>query len=67
MNDFMLAPGTGFAIAAGSKHQDEAKDFLNFYMLNYPQKQFELKNAVGIGQHIDGDLKQQDIQIWLLT
>ncbi|MBY3621864.1 extracellular solute-binding protein [Acinetobacter sp. CUI P1] len=56
-NEFMLAPGSAFAISANSEHLQETKDFLNFFTLNYPKKQFELKNAVGIGQKVDGDLK----------
>lgn len=56
-NQFMLAPGSAFAISANSEHLQETKDFLNFYASNYPKKQFELKNAVGIGQKVDGDLK----------
>ncbi|RKP47997.1 extracellular solute-binding protein [Cohnella endophytica] len=57
LNDFMLAPGTGFALSANSKHLDVAKDFLNFYTLNLPKVQFDLKNAVGQPQKVDGDLK----------
>jgi raffinose/stachyose/melibiose transport system substrate-binding protein len=56
-NEFMLAPGTGFALSANSKHLDVAKDFLNFYTLNLPKAQFDLKNAVGQPQKIVGDLK----------
>ncbi|MEF2967060.1 extracellular solute-binding protein [Paenibacillus sp. M1] len=56
-NEFMLAPGSAFAISANSEHLQETKDFLNFFALNFPKKQFELKNAVGLGQKVDGDLK----------
>jgi len=56
-NEFMLAPGSAFAISAGSAHLQETKDFLNYFCLNMPKKQFELKNAVGLGQKVDGDLK----------
>ncbi|MCL6460066.1 MAG: extracellular solute-binding protein, partial [Gorillibacterium sp.] len=56
-NEFMLAPGSGFAVSANSPHLQETKDFLNFFTLNLPKKQFELKNAVGLGQKVDGDLK----------
>ncbi|MDQ0195046.1 extracellular solute-binding protein [Paenibacillus wynnii] len=56
-NEFMLAPGSGFAISANSEHLDATKEFLNFFTLNLPKKQFELKNAVGLGQKVDGDLK----------
>ncbi|OMF93518.1 extracellular solute-binding protein [Paenibacillus sp. FSL R7-0337] len=56
-NEFMLAPGSAFAVSANSEHLKETKDFLNFFASEYPKKQFELKNAVGIGQKVDGDLK----------
>ncbi|MBB6676340.1 extracellular solute-binding protein [Cohnella lubricantis] len=57
INQFMLAPGTGYAIAANSKHIQEAKDFLNYYCLNFPKAQFDNKNAVGLPQKVDGDMK----------
>lgn len=66
LNQYMLAPGTGFAISANSQHLQETKDFLNYFTLNFPKKQFELKNAVGLGQKVDGDLKAagySDLQI----
>jgi raffinose/stachyose/melibiose transport system substrate-binding protein len=56
-NEFMLAPGSAFAVSANSEHLQETKDFLNFFASEYPMKQFELKNAVGLGQKVDGDLK----------
>ncbi|WP_308637524.1 extracellular solute-binding protein [Paenibacillus silvisoli] len=56
-DQFMLAPGSAFAISANSEHLQETKDFLNYFMLNMPKKQFELKNAVGSGQIIEGDFK----------
>jgi raffinose/stachyose/melibiose transport system substrate-binding protein len=56
-NEFMLAPGTAFALSANSKHLDVAKDFLNFYTLNLPKTQFDLKNTVGQPQKYDGDMK----------
>ncbi|SDX32348.1 extracellular solute-binding protein [Paenibacillus sp. CF384] len=56
-DQFMLAPGSAFAISANSKHLQATKDFLNYFMLNMPKKQFELKNAVGSGQIIEGDFK----------
>lgn len=57
INQFMLAPGTGYAIAANSEHKQEAKDFLNYYCLNFPKAQFDNKNAVGLPQKVDGDMK----------
>ncbi|MGU3472148.1 extracellular solute-binding protein [Paenibacillus sp. D51F] len=57
INQYMLAPGSAFAIAANSKHLQETKDFLNFFMTNYPKKKFELKDAVGLGQNVEGDFK----------
>lgn len=56
-NQFMLAPGTAFAISANSKHIDVAKDFLHYFASHLPQTQFDLKNAVGQPQLIKGDLK----------
>lgn len=57
-NQFMLAPGTAFAISANSKHIDVAKDFLHFFASNQPKTQFDLKNAVGQPQKVVGDLKE---------
>jgi len=56
-NEFMLAPGSAFAISANSKHLKETKDFLNFFMLNFPKEAFKVKGAVGIAQKVDGDFK----------
>ncbi|WP_219835106.1 extracellular solute-binding protein [Paenibacillus sp. R14(2021)] len=56
-DQFMLAPGSAFAVSANSKHLKETKDFLNYFMTEMPKKQFELKNAVGSGQIITGDFK----------
>lgn len=58
-NEFMLAPGSGFAISANSKHLQETKDFLNYFMLNFPKVMFEAKGAIGIAQKVDGDFKAQ--------
>lgn len=54
-NEFMLAPGSAFAISADSKHLQETKDFLNYFMLNFPKEAFAAKGAVGVGQIVDGD------------
>ncbi|MWV42250.1 extracellular solute-binding protein [Paenibacillus sp. HJL G12] len=56
-DEFMLAPGSAFAISADSKHLDETKAFLNWFMINFPKEAFEAKGAVGIGQKVDGDFK----------
>ena len=40
-NEFMLAPGSAFAISANSEHLQETKDFLNFFTLNFPKEQFD--------------------------
>jgi len=58
LNEFMLAPGAGYAIAANTQHMEEAKDFLLFYTKNFPKKMFEIKGAVGLAQHVEGDLKE---------
>jgi raffinose/stachyose/melibiose transport system substrate-binding protein len=56
-NQFMLAPGSAFAISADSKHLPETKDFLNYFMLNFPKEAFAVKGAVGLAQKVDGDFK----------
>lgn len=56
-NEFMLAPGSAFAISADSKHLEETKDFLNYFMLNFAIEAFKVKGAVGIAQKVDGDFK----------
>ncbi|ULL13474.1 extracellular solute-binding protein [Paenibacillus sp. H1-7] len=56
-DEFMLAPGSAFAISANSKHLKETKDFLNYFMLNFPKVAFELKGAVGLAQKVEGDFK----------
>ncbi|MFD1957473.1 extracellular solute-binding protein [Paenibacillus thailandensis] len=57
VNEFMLAPGSAFAISADSKHLEETKDFLNYFMLNFPKEAFAVKGAVGIAQKVEGDFK----------
>ncbi|MFD0713277.1 extracellular solute-binding protein [Paenibacillus sp. GCM10027626] len=56
-NEFMLAPGSAFAISASSKHLEETKDFLNYFMLNFPKEAFEVKGAIGLAQKVEGDFK----------
>ncbi|WP_438447660.1 extracellular solute-binding protein [Gorillibacterium sp. sgz5001074] len=56
-NEFMLAPGSAFAISANSKHLKETKEFLNYFMLNFPKEAFKVKGAVGIAQKVEGDFK----------
>lgn len=56
-NEFMLAPGSAFAISANSEHLQETKDFLNWFMLKFPKEAFDAKGAVGIGQIVEGDFK----------
>ncbi|MCS7459558.1 extracellular solute-binding protein [Paenibacillus doosanensis] len=56
-DQYMLAPGSGFAVSANSKHLKETKDFLNYFMTNFPKVSFEMKNAVGVAQKVDGDFK----------
>jgi len=54
-DEFMLAPGSAFAVSANSEHLAETKDFLKYFATNYPKVSFELKNAVGLGQKVEGD------------
>jgi raffinose/stachyose/melibiose transport system substrate-binding protein len=56
-DQFMLAPGSAFAVSKNSKHKQETLDFLNYFMLNYPKELFTTKGAVGLGQNVDGDFK----------
>lgn len=56
-NQFMLAPGSAFAVSKNSKHLPETLDFLNYFMLNYPKEAFAVKGAVGVAQTVDGDFK----------
>jgi len=56
-DEFMLAPGSGFAVSKNSKHLNETLDFLNYFMLNYPKETFKLKGAVGLAQKVEGDFK----------
>jgi len=56
-DEFMLAPGSGFAISANSKHLEETKDFLNYFMINFPKEAFEVKGAIGLAQKVEGDFK----------
>ncbi|TFE22781.1 extracellular solute-binding protein [Cohnella luojiensis] len=56
-NQFMLAPGSAFAVSKNSEHLEETLDFLNYFMLNYPKELFTLKGGVGLAQVVDGDFK----------
>ncbi len=56
-DQYMLAPGSAFAVSANSKHLKETKDFLNYFMTNFPKVSFDMKNAVGLAQKVDGDFK----------
>ncbi|EFM09211.1 extracellular solute-binding protein family 1 [Paenibacillus curdlanolyticus YK9] len=56
-NEYMLAPGSAFAISANSKHLQETKDFLHYFMQQYPKVSFDMKNAVTVAQKVDGDFK----------
>ncbi|WP_239618063.1 extracellular solute-binding protein [Cohnella mopanensis] len=56
-NQFMLAPGSAFAVSKSSKHLAETLDFLNYFMVNYPKEMFEQKGAIGLAQTVEGDFK----------
>ncbi|GGF98463.1 extracellular solute-binding protein [Paenibacillus aceti] len=56
-NEFMLAPGSAFAVSKDSKHLEETLDFLNYFLINYPKEMFNLKGAIGLAQTVDGDFK----------
>lgn len=55
VNEYMLGPGTAFALSANSPNLEAAKLFLHYYMKNYPIVAFEMKNAVGLAQDVEGD------------
>ncbi|WP_248927593.1 extracellular solute-binding protein [Paenibacillus hamazuiensis] len=57
LNDFMIAPGTAYTISAGSKHIKECKDFLKYFMTNYPKVAVAMNSAVGLSQKVDGDFQ----------
>lgn len=57
VNDYIIAPGSAFAISANSEHLEETKDFLHYFMTEMPKVRFELKDAVGSGHKIEGDFK----------
>lgn len=54
-NDFMIAPGTAYALNARSKHLKESKDFLKYLMTNYMPVAFQMNAAVGLSQKVEGD------------
>lgn len=55
VDEYMLAPGSAFAVSANSKHLEETKDFLNYFMLQFPKVSFDQKNAITVAQKVDGD------------
>jgi len=55
--DYVIAPGTAYALGANSDHLDESKKFLKYLLVNYPKVAFEKKAAVGLAQKVDGDFK----------
>jgi raffinose/stachyose/melibiose transport system substrate-binding protein len=55
--DYVVAPGTAYALGANSENLDEAKKFLTYLLINYPKVAFEKKAAVGLAQKVDGDFK----------
>ncbi|WP_240414784.1 extracellular solute-binding protein [Paenibacillus periandrae] len=54
-NDFMIAPGTAYALSAKSKNLEESKRFLKYLMMNYPTIAFKMNAAVGLSQKVKGD------------
>ncbi|MBH5318933.1 extracellular solute-binding protein [Paenibacillus sp. GSMTC-2017] len=55
--DYVIAPGTAYALGANSEHLDESKKFLKYFMSNYPKVAFEKMSAVGNAQKVEGDFK----------
>ncbi|MGG4216757.1 extracellular solute-binding protein [Paenibacillus jamilae] len=58
VNEYVIAPGSAFAVSANSEHLQETKDFLHYFITEMPKIQFDLKNAIGSGQKMKGDLKE---------
>ncbi|MHB0862835.1 extracellular solute-binding protein [Paenibacillus sp. SEL3] len=58
VNEYVIAPGSAFAVSANSEHLQETKDFLHYFVKEMPKIQFDLKNAIGSGQKMKGDLKE---------
>lgn len=58
VNEYVIAPGSGFSVSANSEHLQETKDFLHYFITEMPKVQFDLKNAIGSGQKVEGDLKE---------
>jgi raffinose/stachyose/melibiose transport system substrate-binding protein len=56
-DEYMLAPGSAFAVSKDSKHLQETLDFLNYFLINYPKVMFENKGAIGLAQKVEGDFK----------
>jgi raffinose/stachyose/melibiose transport system substrate-binding protein len=59
-NDFMIAPGTAYALSAKSKNLQESKDFLKYLIINYPKIAISINAAVGLSQKVEGDFKAAD-------
>lgn len=57
IGEFMLSPGNSYVVSANSKHMAEAKDFLHYYMTNFPKVMFEFKGGVGLAQNVEGDFQ----------
>lgn len=55
--DYVVAPGTAYALGANSENMEEAKKFLKYLLINYPKVAFEKKAAVGLAQKVEGDFK----------
>ncbi|MFD0590037.1 extracellular solute-binding protein [Paenibacillus sp. GCM10027627] len=55
--DYVIAPGTAYALGANSDNLEESKKFLKYFMTNYPKVAFEKKSAVGLAQKVEGDFK----------
>ncbi|MDQ0049030.1 raffinose/stachyose/melibiose transport system substrate-binding protein [Paenibacillus polymyxa] len=58
VNEYVIAPGSAFAVSANSEHLQETKEFLHYFIKEMPKIQFDLKNAIGSGQKMKGDLKE---------
>jgi raffinose/stachyose/melibiose transport system substrate-binding protein len=53
--DFVVAPGTAYAIGANSEHLEESKALVKYILENYASVSFEKKAAVGLALKVEGD------------
>lgn len=48
VNEYVIAPGSAFAVSANSEHLQETKDFLHYFITEMPKIQFDLKMRLAV-------------------